>query len=85
MTDNINRTRMLKQIKEIDFVLEDLNLFLDTHPCHKQALEMFANYEAKSKTLKYEYQKLFGPLTPSTNGNTQTWEWIQGPWPWENC
>ncbi len=85
MTNNITRTRMLRQIKEVDFVLKDLNLFLDTHPCHKQALEMFANYETKLKALKYEYEKLFGPLTPSTNDNTKTWEWIQGPWPWENC
>ena len=38
-----------------------------------------------AKKLKYEYEKMFGPLTPSVNNNTETWEWIKGPWPWENC
>lgn len=85
MTDRTARARMLREIKEIDFVLKELNLFLDTHPYHNQALEMFQRFEAKAKQLKAEYEKIFGPLTPSTNGNMQTWEWIKGPWPWENC
>lgn len=85
MTDKTSRARMLREIKEIDFVLQELNLFLDTHSHHNQALEMFQRFEAKSKQLRHEYEKMFGPLTPSTNDNTQTWEWIKGPWPWENC
>lgn len=84
---NANRARrmLLREIKQTDFVLKELNLFLDTHPDHREALEMFEKFEQKAKKLKYEYEKMFGPLTPSVNGNTETWEWIKGPWPWENC
>ncbi len=83
--NNMARRRLLRQIKEADFVLKELNLFLDTHPNHKEALAKFAKYEQVSQKLKQEYERMYGPLTPSANGNTETWEWIQGPWPWENC
>jgi len=85
MANNVSKKRFLREIMETDFVLKELNLFLDTHPCHRLALEKFIRYEDKAKKLKYEYERLFGPLTPSANNNTQNWEWMQGPWPWENC
>lgn len=85
MVDVINRKKLLCEIKQTDFVLKELNLFLDTHPCNKEALEMFNIYEKKSRQLIYEYEKNFGPLVPSANNNSESWEWIKGPWPWENC
>ena len=85
MAEMISRKRLLREIKETDFVLKDLNLYLDTHPDCKQALSMFDKFEKKLKQLVYEDQKMFGPLTPSANNNLETWEWICGPWPWENC
>ncbi|MBQ7793575.1 MAG: spore coat protein CotJB [Clostridia bacterium] len=84
MNNNMARRRLLREIKETEFVLKELNLFLDTHPDHREALEKFQKFEQMSKKLKSEYERMFGPLTPSVNNNTETWEWIQGPWPWEN-
>jgi len=85
MVEIVSKCKLLKEIKQVDFVLKELNLYLDTHPCSKEALEMFNINEKKAKQLKYDYEKLFGPLTPSANNNTEAWEWIKGPWPWENC
>lgn len=85
MANNVSRKRLMREIMEVDFVLKELNLFLDTHPNHKPALEKFQRYEKLAEKLKAEYQKMFGPLTPSANDNLETWEWICGPWPWENC
>ena len=85
MANNVSRKRLMREIMEIDFVLKELNLFLDTHPNNRNALEKFQRYEKLCEKLKAEYQKMFGPLTPSANDNLETWEWIQGPWPWENC
>lgn len=84
MINNVTRRKMLRAIKQTEFVLKELNLFLDTHPTHREALKMFEEYEERSKILKKEFEKMFGPLTPSVNNNTETWEWIKGPWPWEN-
>ncbi len=85
MVEMVSKCKLLKEIMQTDFVLKELNLYLDTHPCAREALEMYNIYEKKSRQLKYDYEKLFGPLTPSVNNNTEAWEWIKGPWPWENC
>ena len=85
MADRISKKRFLREIMETDFVLKELNLFLDTHPCHKAVLAKFQKYEEKAAALKFEYEKLFCPLTPSVNNNLEVWEWNDGPWPWENC
>lgn len=84
MANNVSRKRLMREIMETDFVLKELNLFLNTHPNHRTALEKFYKFEQKAEALKYEYEKMFGPLTPSVNNNVETWEWIHGPWPWEN-
>jgi len=49
MADCTAKRRLMRQIKETDFVLKDLNLYLDTHPGCKEALEMYNNYEKKSR------------------------------------
>ena len=85
MANNVSKKRLMREIMEVDFVLKELNLFLDTHPDNRHALEKFQRYEILSAKLKEEYQKMFGPLTPSVNGNLESWEWLCGPWPWENC
>ena len=79
------QNKLLQEINILSFTLVELNLFLDTHPCHTAALEKFQRYEVRSAELKRQYEKMFGPLTPSVNDNLTSWEWICGPWPWENC
>jgi len=85
VANNVSRKRLMREIMEVDFVLKELNLFLDTHPCHTAALEKFQRYEARAVELKCQYEKMFGPLTPSVNDNLTSWEWTESPWPWENC
>lgn len=85
MADRISQKRLLRAIMETDFVLKELNLYLDTHPCNKVALSKLYRYQQKSESLVAEYEKLFGPLSPSVTDNADEWLWNKGPWPWENC
>ncbi len=78
------RQRLLAMIRKYDFYLNELQLYLDTHPqCH-QAMRMWQNYHAMRQKAVASYVRQFGPLQPmqidTSNG---TWNWIQGPWPWE--
>ncbi|MFR8975985.1 MAG: spore coat protein CotJB, partial [Eubacteriales bacterium] len=41
-------------------------------------------YADKSRELKAVYNENFGPLTPADNLSEDCWEWVHGPWPWEN-
>ena len=37
-----DRCQLLQQINEISFVVNDLNLYLDTHPTDDKALDAFS-------------------------------------------
>ena len=45
---------LLKAIQKYDFALYDLNLYLDTHPHSKEALQLFQKYKMmKECKLRY--------------------------------
>ena len=75
------RQEMLMQIKEYDFALDELNLYLDTHPDDSQALCLQNNYANALRNLERQYQRVYGPLTANCPCNK--WRWIEEPWPWE--
>ena len=53
---------LMRQIQEVDFLLVDLQLYLDNFPdCH-QARQDFDHWAHKSHELKAEYCKQYGPL-----------------------
>ncbi len=83
--NNCNAAReALEQLMAADFFVIDLQLYLDTHPCDRQALSLYAKAVEKACVLREEYEKRFGPLTiPAAACNTQMWTWEQAPWPWQ--
>ena len=74
---------LLRKIKKYDFSLRELNLYLDTHPSCRRALALFNNYKQLRKEAINEYVSKFGPLMPEQNNNSEHWDWINDPWPWE--
>lgn len=80
---NEKRRLCLKRIRICDFVLYELGLFLNTHPCCEEALEMFNKYNAMRRNAVDEFIKQFGPLEMNDSLSAQKWCWINGPWPWE--
>lgn len=74
-------------IQCLGFTLDDLILFLDTHPCDQEALKYYKKYKALHKEAVDEYTKHFGPLTAKNVNVENEWTWTQMPWPWEkeNC
>jgi spore coat protein JB len=79
----------LQHINEVSFAVNDVTLYLDSHPCDNKAMEFYKeNVKKRNKALR-EYAKHYGPLTIDTADDAQSnsWEWISQPWPWEggNC
>lgn len=74
---------LLRKIKKYDFSLKELNLYLDTHPNCRRALALFNNYKQLRQEAVNEYISKFGPLVPEQNNDSQHWDWINDPWPWE--
>ena len=79
----MNQKQLLMHLSQVSFaVIEDV-LYLDTHPCDKEAME----YYQKMKNLREEalekYQEKFGPLFNDSNYDECSWTWTETPWPWE--
>lgn len=75
------RKEILKQIKCYDFAIQELTLYLDTHPDDEKAICLHNNYAKELRILTDKYQKMYGPLTSQFPCNK--WRWIEEPWPWE--
>ena len=81
--ENNEAKMLLKKIQAACFALEDIQLFLDTHPQDKMALETFGKYQRVWKALVNEYEEKYGPLMANSTDVTKGWTWINNPWPWE--
>ena len=75
------RSEMLQNIMCYKFAINDLALYLDTHPEDQKALCLHREYCKVLKDLTDKYQKVFGPLTIEFPCNK--WRWLEQPWPWE--
>ena len=73
----------LKQLQAIDFAIQETVLYLDAYPNCRQALEFYHHLIAQRKHLMESYEKEHGPLTMYGNTGHTSWDWIDGPWPWE--
>ena len=78
------RADLLNWINIVSFTVDDVKLFLDTHPHNQEALCLFEEYKClRNKALK-EYAKYYGPLTVDTADTpSDYWNWVKEPWPWQ--
>lgn len=76
-----SREKLLRKIMEYKFYVNDLTLYLDTHPNDKKALAMHNEYVRKLKDVTKEFEEKYGPLTIETV--MESWEWAQDLWPWQ--
>ncbi len=74
--------RLLREIMEVEFVLVETNLYLDTHPNDERALRLHNSYSQKHHELKSLYEAKYGLLT-FIGMSGCPWSYINEPWPWE--
>ena len=56
MTENKpNRRELLEWINVVSFAVDDVKLFLDTHPCNSDALEYFEEFKKQRVQALREY------------------------------
>lgn len=74
--------KLLRKIQEMDFVIYELALYLDTHPDDEDALNDYNCAVEKSLEYRQAYEKEYGPLHIGSYSRCP-WQWIDSPWPWE--
>ena len=88
MTPNdsrMNRRQLMNRIDQASFAVDEVRLFLDTHPCDLEALAFFREMSRKRNQALKEYAAAYGPLTVDTAEAScaDRWNWVNEPWPWQ--
>lgn len=85
MKADSSRKELMEHINEVSFAVDDVKLYLDTHPCDEDALSYFKEYSRKRNEALKEYAEKYGPLTVDTAmySCNDNWNWIDEPWPWQ--
>ncbi len=78
-----SREKLFACITATSFVLDDLRLFLDTHPNDQNALCYWKKYEKVRNDAVEEYTRCYGPISAYNVDVDNCWTWIEEPWPWE--
>lgn len=78
-----DQNQLLTIIDQTSFAMDDILLFLDTHPCDKAALNYYHYVTNLRRDAVNAYEANYGPLSVDQVRSDQYWTWIQGKWPWE--
>lgn len=77
------REIMMKKLASYQFMVDDLQLYLDTHPYDSQSVEKMNEYNKTLNEIREAFESKYGPLT-ADESKTNRWAWVKAPWPWEN-
>ena len=83
MNGNMSQGAMFEAIRQVSFVMDELRLFLDTHPKDRQALEMFLSNQEMRHRLIADYTEKYGPIDSYFINTDGTWSWANPPMPWK--
>ena len=73
----------LCELMALAFAAHELALYLDTHKEDKEALALYRNYVRLAEDGRSRYEEVYGPLQVGAAGENGTWNWLNGPWPWD--
>ena len=83
----VNKTPLpatpLAELQALNFAIQELALYLDTHRDDQEALELYQNYQQMYHTCMEEYKRKRGPLNQLTPSDRKEYTWLDDPWPWE--
>ena len=74
--------KRLSALQENDFCIQELTLYMDTHPKDTEALNVLNQHIKRRDALKKAAQREVGPLTNYDHDGC-TWDWVNDPWPWD--
>ncbi|MGN0159743.1 MAG: spore coat protein CotJB [Brotaphodocola sp.] len=77
-----NRNSLLRNVYETGFALDDIILYLDTHPTDQDAMNYYRQVQMANQQAVRAYEQMNGPLM-ADRAASDHWDWIQSPWPWE--
>ena len=80
---NAGKCEALQAVNEAAFVLQELVLYLDTHPTCASGLTRYQQARECYRQAVDAYVLQYGPLQFDQIQPDSCWQWVQTPWPWE--
>lgn len=71
------------ELQTMAFAIQELALYLDTHPDDREALELYRTYQRMYQKGAMEFGEKNGPLNHGMSVDDPTYTWLKDPWPWE--
>lgn len=79
----MDKRSLMQKIYELGFAMDDMALYLDTHPKDKRALNYYHELHEQYRMVWKEYNDNCAPLTDKTVMNPNYWDWNTNRMPWE--
>ncbi len=73
----------LTELMAIDFVKDELELYLDTHAEDTEAFELYQTFLAMGEEARRRYTELCGPVKQEDMLGMGRFAWLDDPWPWD--
>lgn len=84
MVNNANVANTpLGELMALDFVLDELELYLDTHENDQEAFDIYQKFLKLACEGRQRYVELYGPIQQSDMLGVKEYNWLKSPWPWE--
>lgn len=82
MKQETSKKALLEEITQVGFAVDEMTLYLDTHPYETEAIDYLTYYVRRKNQLMKEYAYQYGPLTIVTADHRQdVWNWALLPIP----
>ena len=73
----------LTQLQALEFVVQELALYLDTHPTDAKALAYYHYVTNMYNNAMSAHAAYYGPLRADQVTSDTYWTWMTEKWPWE--
>ncbi|MCM1083620.1 MAG: spore coat protein CotJB [Clostridium sp.] len=80
---NMNKKELFNFISQVSFMLDDITLFLNTHPDCADAIDAYNEFKEIRREAVCDYTANYGPLNRYDVNACNYWDWVNKPWPWE--
>ena len=81
-TGNPMQGTPLGELMTLGFVVDEMRLYLDTHPEDQEAFEALKDMVLLAKEARKRYAAQYGPVSFDDVVLSETYDWIDAPWPW---
>ena len=83
VNEDLKPDTLLSQLQTVNFAVQELALYLDTHQEDLEAFEVYQSYQKLYTHCREEYLKTSGPLNHMQITDEKRYAWLDDPWPWE--